>query len=190
MRQHQDEPESRQAARVEAEAESSEDSGEAAAAGDDAQAARDALEQRYAEQLLDDESLRADLTDEEFAPLEAWALDLLHARVQALADPEAEGTEEALGAAVESLRAVLRAANDTLGQRFDLDEHDFAEGLSAIREALGPELYGAEGPADQAERTVEAVVPGLAARKDEDDGAPLAEELAAALRSGTEWQEG
>src|SRR5687768_13759041 len=111
----------------------------------------EALEQRFAERLLEDESLRADLTDDEFSPLQDWALARLHERVAALADPAAPEAATDLESLVECLRAVLRAANDTLGHRFDLDAQAFSDGLMAIYDALEPPLYAAEGPANNAQ---------------------------------------
>ena len=83
--------------------------------------ARDVLEQRFAEQLLDDESLRADLTDDEYQPLQDWALDRLHARAVALADPYLPRGRDDNGGVVDCLRQILRAADDTVGHRYDLD---------------------------------------------------------------------
>jgi hypothetical protein len=141
----------------------------------------EALEQRFAERLLEDESLRADLTDDEFSPLQDWALARLHERVAALADPAAPEAATDLESLVECLRAVLRAANDTLGHRFDLDAQAFSDGLMAIYDALEPPLYAAEGPANNAQLALQAVIPRLAARKDEAEGVELADALVAAL---------
>jgi hypothetical protein len=144
--------------------------------------ARDALEKRAAEQLLGDEALRADLTDDEFQPLQDWALACLHERVAALADPAAPEAETEVEHAVECLRTVLRAANDTIGHRADRDEAGFAAGLAEIPAALEPALYGAEGPAVDAEYALTALAPELAARKDALDGVDIATALVAALR--------
>ncbi len=161
-----------------------------ATGGDDASAAHggetseaaDALEKRVAEQLLGDEALRSDLTDDEFQPLLDWALDALHQRVAALADPATPEAETELAHVAECLRAVLRAANDTIGRRADLDAESFTNGLSAIGESLDSAIYGAEGPAVDAETALEALIPDLAASKDELDGAAATAALAAALR--------
>jgi hypothetical protein len=144
-------------------------------------AAAQALEQRFAERLLEDESLRADLTDDEFSPLQSWALARLHERAAALADPAAPEAETELESLLECLRAVLRAANDTLGHRFNLDAQAFSDGLMGIYDALEPPLYAAEGPANNAQLALEAVIPRLAARKDEADGVELVDALVAAL---------
>jgi hypothetical protein len=143
--------------------------------------AREALEQRFAERLLDDERLRADLTDDEFLPLQDWALARLHERAATMADPAAAEADAELERLVECLRGVLQAANDAIGRRYDLDAAAFGETLAAIYDALEPPLYGAEGPANQARLALEAAIPGLAARKDEADGVELAETLVAAL---------
>src|SRR4051794_26162043 len=92
----------------------------------------DAPEQRFAERLLDDERLRADLTDDEFQPLQDWALDRLHQSALALSHPAAPEAETTLEAVVAGLRAVLRAVNDALGHRVDLDADDFAAALAQI----------------------------------------------------------
>ncbi len=144
--------------------------------------ARDALEQRFAERLLDDEALRADLTDDEFQPLQDWALERLHARASALADPSAPEAETELAQVVECLREVLRGVNDTVGQRLDLDAQGFTDGLASIVGALQPPLYGAEEPAAAARQAVEAALPALAAHKDDADAVELVQTLVSALR--------
>jgi hypothetical protein len=144
-------------------------------------AARDALEQRFAEQLLDDEGLRGDLTDDEYQPLQDWALDRLHERVVALADPAAPEAETAMESVLESLRQVLRAVDDTVGHRADRDAQAFADGLTPLVEAVAPPLYGAEGPANEVRQNVEAAIPRLAAQKDDLDGPAIVQELVAVL---------
>ena len=144
-------------------------------------AARDALEQRYAEQLLDDETLRADLTDDEYQPLQDWALDRLHQQVVALADPEATEADTAMAGLLESLRQVLRAVDDAVGHRADRDARAFSEGLAPVVEAVAPPLYAAEGPANDVRQGLEAAIPRLAAQKDDLDGPSLVQELVAAL---------
>ena len=144
-------------------------------------AVRDALEQRYAERLLEDERLRADLTDDEFQPLQDWALDRLHERATALAEPAAPEAETELERMVAGLRAALQAANDAIGHRLDLDGEAFADQLGAISAALEPALYGAEGAANQARLALQAVIPTLVTRKDEAEGRELSDALVAAL---------
>ncbi|HLH21560.1 MAG TPA: hypothetical protein VK066_03510 [Chloroflexota bacterium] len=144
-------------------------------------AARDALEQRFAEQLLDDEGLRADLTDDEYQPLQDWALDRLHERVVALADPGAPEAETAMASLLASLRQVLRAVDATVGRRADLDAEAFAAGLAPLVEAVAPPLFGAEGPASEVRQNVQAAIPRLAAQKDDLDGPALVEQLVAVL---------
>jgi hypothetical protein len=144
--------------------------------------ARDALEQRFAERLLDDEALRADLTDDEFQPLQDWALEQLHARASALADPSAPEAETELASVVDDLREVLRGVNDAVGQRLALDAQAFANGLASIVGALQPPLYGAEEPAAAARQAVEAALPALAAHKDDADAVELVQALVSALR--------
>jgi hypothetical protein len=145
--------------------------------------ARDALEQRFAERLLDDEALRADLTDDEYQPLQDWALERLHARASALADPSAPEAETELAQVVDCLREVLRGVNDAVGKRLDLDAQGFTEGLASIAGALQPSLYGAEEPAAAARQALEAALPALAARKDDDDAVELIQTLVSALHS-------
>ena len=147
------------------------------------ESARDALEQRFAEQLLDDEGLRADLTDDEYQPLQDWALDRLHEQAVAVADPEAPEAETAMAGVLESLRQVLRAVDEAVGHRADRDAQAFADGLAPLVEAVGPPLYGAEGPANEVRQSVGAVIPRLAAQKDDLDGAALVQELVSALSS-------
>lgn len=144
-------------------------------------AARDALEQRFAEQLLDDETLRADLTDDEYQPLQDWALDRLHEQAVALADPDASEAETAMAGVLESLRQVLRAVDDAVGHRADRDAQAFSDGLAPVVEAVAPPLYAAEGPATEVRQNVEAAIPRLAAQKDELDGPALVQELVAVL---------
>jgi hypothetical protein len=144
--------------------------------------ARDALEQRFAERLLDDEALRADLTDDEYQPLQDWALERLHERAGALADPGAPEAETELAQVVDGLREVLRGVNDTVGQRLDLDAQAFTDGLAAIVGALQPPLYGEEETAAAARQAVEAALPALAAHKDDDDAVELIQTLVSALR--------
>jgi len=159
------------------------DGGSAGTAGSDAtSAAGDALEKRVAERLLGDETLRADLTDDEYQPLQDWALDSLHRRVAALADPATPEAETEIAHVAECLSAVLRAANDSIGRRADLDAPAYAEALAAIRTEVESAIYGAEGPATDAQRALEALLPELAARKDDLDGAAATTALAAALR--------
>jgi hypothetical protein len=142
--------------------------------------ARAALEACYAERLLDDEALRADLTDDEFAPAQAWALDRLHARVTALPalDATAEATLEELTAA---LRAVLRALNDLVGRRFDLDAAAFAAEVRALGDVLAPALYDRPEAVAAARARLAELADALAARKDTADGAALVAELLAAV---------
>jgi hypothetical protein len=144
-------------------------------------AARDALEQRFAEQLLDDEGLRADLTDDEYQPLQDWALDRLHEQAVAVADPETPEAETAMAGVLEPLRQVLRAVDDAVGHRAERDSQAFAEGLAPLVEAVAPPLYAAEGPANEVRQNVQAAIPRLAAQKDELDGATLVQELVAVL---------
>ncbi|HEY7064996.1 MAG TPA: hypothetical protein VII06_26210 [Chloroflexota bacterium] len=144
-------------------------------------AARDALEQRFAEQLLDDESLRADLTDDEYQPIQDWALDRLHEQAVAVADPAAPEAETAMAAVLESLRRVLRAVDDTVGHRADRDAQAFTDGLAPLVEAVEPPLYTAEGPANDVRQSVQAAIPRLAAQKDDLDGPALVQELVAVL---------
>ncbi|HWP29886.1 MAG TPA: hypothetical protein VFB73_11640 [Chloroflexota bacterium] len=161
--------------------------GAADAAGDESAraAARAALEQRCAERLLEDEALRADLTDDEFQPLRDWALEQLHQCVAALADPAAPEAEATMASVLDGLRAVLRAANDALGRRTDLAPAAFTDQLRVLCAALQPPLYPGEAQAATARRQVEAVLPSLAARKDEAAGEELVRALVAALRAGT-----
>jgi hypothetical protein len=150
--------------------------------GEDDSSARDALELRLAERLLEDEALRGDLTDEEYLPLQDWALDYLHQRAESLADPTTPEAELELEHATGCLRRVLQAASDTIGRRADLDAQGFVDGFAAVGEALEPALYGAEGPANDAQTALQAILPELAARKDTVDGVELVEALVAALR--------
>jgi hypothetical protein len=157
-----------------------------ASGGESAQdAARDALEQRCAERLLEDEALRADLTDEEFQPLMDWALERLHQCAAALADPAAPEAEATMASVLDGLRAVLRAANDALGWRTDLTPTAFTDRLRALCAALQPPLYPSEAQAATARRAVEAVLPSLVARKDEAAGTELVAALVTALRADT-----
>jgi hypothetical protein len=153
--------------------------------GGDAEAAREALEQRYAERLLEDEGLRDRLTDDEYQPIQDWALDQLHVRASALADAASPAAEEEMTHALECLRTILRAVNDTIGRRAELDAAAFVDGLLPARGALEPALYGAEGPAVEAQGALETVLPDLAARKDTAEGVELVEALVAALGQGS-----
>ena len=150
--------------------------------GDEAAQARDALEQRCMEQLLEDEALRADLTDDEFVPLQQWAEERLHERAAAIADPANPDAELEMARVVECLKGVLRPINDAVGHRAELATKDFEDTLARIIEALEPPLYPAEGPANEAEVAIESIVPRLAQRKDEAEGVELIDELVAALR--------
>jgi hypothetical protein len=143
--------------------------------------ARDALEERFAEQLLDDEGLRAELTDDEYQPLQDWALDRLHEQAVALADPAAPEAEAVMAGVVESLRQVLRAVDDSVGHRAERDAQAFADGLAPLVEAVAPPLYAAEGPANEVRQNVAAAIPRLAAQKDDLDGPALVQELVAVL---------
>ena len=162
--------------------------GEAGGVGDDA-TVREALVQRCADQILGDEALRSDLTDDEFQPLLDWALERLDERAASIADPASPDAETEMARVVECLRGVLRPVNEAIGRRAELDEQGFADSLARIVEALEPPLYPAEGPANNAEAAVEAALPSLAARKDEVDGVELVEELVAALRRGAAGSE-
>jgi hypothetical protein len=75
----------------------------------------------------------------------------------------------------------LRAANAALGHRFDLDAESFTAALAPVVEATEPALYGAEGPANQARLALEAAIPTIVARKDDEDGAALSAALVTAL---------
>jgi hypothetical protein len=149
-------------------------------------AARDALEQRFAEQLLDDESVRADLTDDEYQPLQDWALDRLHEQAVALADPTAPEAESTMAGVVDALRQILRAVDDTVGNRADRDAQAFADGLGPVVAAVGPPLYADAGAADAVQECVKAVIARLAAQKDDLDGPALAQEIVAALGAPAE----
>jgi hypothetical protein len=138
-----------------------------------------ALEQRYAERLLDDEALRADLTDDEFAPAQAWALDRLHARVAA--QPAAGAAEHELEQLVAALRAVLQALNDLVGRRLDLSSEQFAAGVEALGATLTPALYDSVAAMAAARERLRQQASALAAQKDTDDGAALVAALLAAL---------
>ena len=166
-------------ASAEADGESSGGGGEAAAGSD---AAHEALERSAAEQLLDDEKLRGDLTDDEYSPLQSWALDQLHARVMAIASPDTPEAETEMEHAVGDLRQVLQGISSTICKRQELDAQQFKDGLAAIRPALDSSLYGAEGPAVDAQGALESLVPELAARKDVLDGVDLITAVVAALR--------
>lgn len=130
--------------------------------------------ERFAARLLDDETLRRDLTDDEFQPLLDWALGRLHERAATLPDP-------ALEEVTAGLRAALRAANDALGQRYDLAPEAFAARLAALADTLRPPLYATDAAAAAARAAVRARAADLAARKDTAEGGDLAADLAAAL---------
>ena len=74
----------------------------------------EALAERAAGALLDDETLRGDLSDDGFAPLLEWATNALATAAQGAAplpDAEAEARMEAAGAAVkQTLAAAVQAA--------------------------------------------------------------------------------
>ena len=150
----------------------------------DTEEARAILEQRCAERLLDDETLRADLTDDEFAPAQDWALARLHARVAALPAPDATG-EHALEALVDALRRVLRTLNDVVGRRFDLSAEEFRAGLDALGAELAPTIYDDAETSMTARQRLRARAEALTARKDEDDGAALMAALIATLDEST-----
>ena len=68
------------------------------------------LAQSEVERLLDDETLRGDLTDEGFAPLLEWATKALLAAAQDVASaPDAEA-EARMAAAADEVKATLAAA--------------------------------------------------------------------------------
>src|SRR5262249_20501057 len=146
---------------------------------------RDALEQRFAERLLDDESLRADLTDDEYQPIQDWALDRLHAQAGAVDDPKAPEAETAMGNAVESVRQVLLAVDDAVGHRPDRDAQAFAAGLAPLVEAVAPPLYADETAAG-VRQAVQEAIPRVAAQKDDLDGPALVQALVSALTVPTD----
>ncbi len=133
--------------------------------------------ERFAARLLDDETLRRDLTDDEFQPLLDWALGRLRERAATLPDP-------ALEEVTADLRTALRAANDALGQRYDLAPEAFVARLAALADTLRPPLYATHAAAAAARAAVRARAPDGAARKDTAEGWELAADLAAALAAG------
>jgi hypothetical protein len=143
--------------------------------------AAEALEQRFAERLLEDETLRADLTDEEFQPLLDWALDQLHVQAVALAAGTDEDAESQMDEVVECLREIVRPVNDAVGVRFDLSSEAFASRLGGVEDGLRPPLLGAED-ATRLRCAVADAVPALAESKDERDGVDLVEDVVAVLR--------
>lgn len=172
------EPARQVTSRLIASAASDDQSPGAAAAG----AARDTLEQRYAERLLEDETLRSDLTDDEYAPLQEWALDVLHRAAAEVEAPESPAADEALAAVADWLRGLLRTLNDTLGRRADLDADDFRAGLDAFREALGQRPAAVPAGVAPAAQAIDGAIERAGELQSTEDGTALVEPLVAALR--------
>jgi hypothetical protein len=152
--------------------------------------ASDRLEQRYAERLLEDETLRSDLTDDEFRPLLDWALDQIHVHATTLAEATDEEADTHMEALTDSLREVLRPLNDAVGARFDLGPAAFADRLRGVEDALRPPLLEDEQAVERTRCALATAVPALAAAKDERDGVDLVQDLVAVLRGEPTTGEG
>jgi hypothetical protein len=143
---------------------------------------RDALEQRFAERLLEDEALRSALTDDEFQPLLDWALARVHSLANAIEDPAASEAEAQMENLTGGLAAVLRTVNDAVGARFELSPAEFAARLASLEEALQPPLV-AEDRVTSVQQALAAVLPDLVATKDADDGVALVHSLVTVIDS-------
>jgi hypothetical protein len=141
---------------------------------------RDALEQRFAERLLEDEALRSALTDDEFQPLLDWALARVHSLAKAVEDPAASEAEAQMEDLTGGLAAVLRTVNDAVGARFELSPAEFAARLASLAEALRPPLVPEEY-LTSVQQALARVVPHLVAAKDADDGVALVQSLVTVL---------
>ncbi|HET8627109.1 MAG TPA: hypothetical protein VFL91_06805 [Thermomicrobiales bacterium] len=88
----------------------------------------EALAERAAGPLLEDEALRGDLTDEGFGPLLDWATNALTAAAERVAaEPDAERRMDDAGAAVKAtLQAAVQAAQG----------HARADTLALLRDPL------------------------------------------------------
>lgn len=134
----------------------------------------DARRERAAARILEDERLRAHLTDDEFAPLLEWALARVDAAVRATADvADDEAADEIIGRELARLRDHLRTLDLLIGRRDTLSAEQYAARLDDLARAI---------PAPNLAAQRNAIV----ARRTESDGATLARTIAALLPAATE----
>jgi hypothetical protein len=138
------------------------------------------LAERLTARLAEDESLRRDLTDDEFAPLAAWATR----RVEALAGIStrlAPGPAEAYFNGVTSrLLELLRTLNLAIGQRASASPELVRNRLELLDTLLVPPLL--DGPiAQRAQADLEALLAEPADRIQALDGPELVRRLVGSL---------
>jgi len=91
-----------------------------------------ARQEQAAGRILDDEGLRGDLTDDEFQPLQDWALsvtDRLAAATALLDDAQADGS---LDAGLEAVKSVVRLAGEAVAAQAEGDAHRVRGALSEL----------------------------------------------------------
>ncbi|GAB4571489.1 MAG: hypothetical protein Kow0077_08260 [Anaerolineae bacterium] len=99
----------------------------------------EAFAARAAQEILNDSSLRDELTDEEAQPLLDWAL----ARIEALAAQASGASPEALEDALANLRRVMKRMNRLVRLRQEGDPEALATELNRLGQ-LGARLTGQE----------------------------------------------
>ncbi len=100
------------------------------------------LEQRAAERIMGDPSLRDELTDEEARPLLDWGLAQAAALVQRAV---AQGTTETLDAAVDDLRRLMKRINRLVGHRTAGETERLPKDLERLAR-VSEQLYGSAVP--------------------------------------------
>jgi hypothetical protein len=101
-------------------------------------------QERAASRILEDESLRGDLTDDEFQPLLDWALAQTDRAAAATARLEDEAADAFIDAAVSAVREALRAAQDVIAAHAERRTDDRREALDAVSQVWKPSLVGGD----------------------------------------------
>jgi len=138
-----------------------------------------ARQERAAERLLEDESLRGDVTSEQLQPLLDWALEVsvrIIACTGAMTDAEAQAATDA---GLARLRLVVQAAARAIVAMLDAGPEARNAELRELSEIVGPPLVPPEAVVSS-RMTLTAAFDRLAADRSL-AGAELAQALAAAL---------
>jgi len=93
-----------------------------------------ARQERAAGLILDDEGLRGDLTDDEFSPLQAWALAASDRVVEMTENPDDDAAFADIGKQVEAVKDVVRLAAEAVAAHVNGKDRQRAGALAALAE--------------------------------------------------------
>jgi hypothetical protein len=144
---------------------------------------------RAAGRLLDDESLRGGLTDDEFKPLLDWALDVMDRVVLSTDGEDDQRVDNAIGTAGEEIAELLRQADVAIQAHRDGRVADRREALMTIGRILHGQYRRGGSTQDDRRRPLEQLAVRLDAEPDLDTST-LATELVRAMIGPTPRRRG